>query len=104
MEDILYRNIINDSFYLIIMKGTEWHNCIEIKHKFNNKFINNEELFKCDKLYLNQSSILKIINHLDLYDPYTNISNYNDSFYLYYKSKIIKINKWIDLFEFIYTL
>lgn len=105
MENILYKNNSSGYFYLITSKGTEWNVCIEFKNRFNNKFIVDDELNKYDKLHLSENSIIKFFTETGINEIIDfNINDYGDFVFIHYKTKLIKINTWLDLFNFIATI
>lgn len=105
MDDIIYKDITNGNYYLITMKENDVYNiCVDLK-TFNNKIITNDVIDKCQKIQLNKNNIYNILNDLNYIDlSYIDLKDYNNYNYLIYKSQTIKINNWIDFFNFIATL
>lgn len=102
MEDILYNNIDNGSYYIITSKGSEWNVCIDI-FTLKYKFLDNNILNTFNKIYLSKNAISDIFNILDINDN-INLDDFDEYKNIYYKLTIIKINTWIDLLNFIITL
>jgi hypothetical protein len=104
MENILYNNISNGSYYIITTKGSYWNVCIDIL-SLNYKFMSNEELNSYNKITFCKEAIIELFKKINIYNDntikFTDFDEYN---YIYYKLSIIKINNWIDLVNFIISI
>jgi hypothetical protein len=100
MEKILYMNETSRNYYLVISKGFTYNICIDIKSN-NQRFIDSETLNSYLKFELNKDTIILILNELGINDANISLSDFQDLNFISYKSKLIKINSWRDLYNFI---
>lgn len=103
MESILYKNETSGSYYLLISKGLAYNVCIDIKSN-NQRFIDNETLNSYFKIDLNTDNIIIILKELGISDGNINFSDFQDFNFISYKSNMIKIQSWNDLYNFIITI
>ena len=103
MESILYKNETSGSYYLLISKGLAYNVCIDIKSN-NQRFIDNETLNSYFKIDLNTDNIIIILKELGISDGNINFSDFQDFNFISYKSNMIKIQSWNDLYIFIITI
>jgi len=103
MESILYKNETSGSYYLLISKGCAYNVCIDIKSN-NQRFIDNETLNSYSKIELNKDSIIMVLRELGVCDGNINFSDFQDFNFISYKSNMIKIHSWNDLYNFIITI
>ncbi len=103
MESILYKNETSGSYYLLISKGFAYNVCIDIKSN-NQRFIDNETLNSYFKIDLNKDNIIIILKELGISDGNINFSDFQDFNFISYKSNMIKIQSWNDLYNFIITI
>jgi len=91
----------NHTFYLIMTKGDNFNYVVELS-SLNNKILSNEELEKYKKLDFNLNNIKLVLVYTNLIDiDKVNLDNFDISTYNYitYKSKLIELNNWIDLYN-----
>jgi len=106
MDNILYNNISNGNYYLITMKGDFYSFVINISSPSSNtSIISNDDIKNYKEIYLNENTLYNVINDLNIVNinniNFKNFKNYN---YIYYNFKIIIINNWMDLYNFILTI
>jgi len=105
MDNLLYKNNSNGCFYVIVTKGNSWNVCLEFKNRLNNRLIQNDDLSTFQKIILNENTIIAFLKELGIYDDtIMTIRDYDDYKYIYYKSQMLKIHTWIDIFNFIAKL
>jgi len=103
MENILYKNMSSGAFYIVINKGRAFNVCIDIKSN-NQKFIDNDTLDSYFKIELNKDMIIMVLKELAINDSNISFSDFSDFNFISYKSNLIKIQSWIDLYNFIITI
>lgn len=103
MEKILYKNEASRNYYLVISKGFSYNVCIDIKSN-NQRFIETEALNSYLKIELNKDTIIMIMKELGINDKNISLSDFQDFNFISYKSNLIKINTWNDLYSFIITI
>lgn len=103
MESILYKNETSGSYYLLISKGCAYNVCIDIKSN-NQRFIDTETLDSYFKIELNKDNIIIVLKELGISDGNISFSDFQDFNFISYKSNMIKIHSWNDLYNFIITI
>ncbi len=98
-EDNIYTN--GSSYYVLTEKAEYFNICVEIG-TFKSKFISNTDLKKFTSIPFNKTNMKMIIEKFDIlkeinYDD----KEFDDNNYIIYKTKIIRINNWINLLNFI---
>lgn len=109
VEKMLYCNSCDSytNYYLLMLKGDYYNSVVELT-SFNNKLVSNEMLASYKKLDFNKDNISDVINSLNINDiDKISLDNFDDlsySNYILYKTKFIKLNNWIDFYNFIATV